>query len=157
MTCIQLLDRQTSIIIFHGTKFYDVKFKLFDVGSSQLFDFWQSEYCEILTCILVPNSSCYISASLYVTCIKLLDRQISIIIFHGAKVNDVKFKCFDMGSSQLFDFWKSEYCEKLTCILVTKFKLLYLRKFIRDLHQAFRPSIIIIIIFNIYIAQINLL
>jgi hypothetical protein len=39
-----------------------------------------------------------------VTYIKLLDRQTSIIIFHGAKVNDVKFKRFDMGASQLFDF-----------------------------------------------------
>jgi hypothetical protein len=39
-----------------------------------------------------------------VTYIKLLDHQISIIIFHGAKVDDVKFKSFDMGASQLFDF-----------------------------------------------------
>ena len=140
MTYINLLDRQTSIIIFHGAKVNDVKFKRFDVGSSQLFDFWQSEYCEILTCILVPNSSCVISASLYVTCIKLLDRQTSIIIFHGTKFYDVKFKLFDVGSSQLFDFWQSEYCEKLTCTLVTKFKLLYPRNFISHHHQAFRPS-----------------
>jgi hypothetical protein len=125
---------------FTAPKFYDLKFKLFDVGSSQLFDFWQSEYCEILTCILVPNSSCYISTNLYVTYIKLLDSQTSIFIFHGAKVDDVKCKRFDMGASQLFDFWQSEYCEKLTCILFNIFKLLYLRKFIGDLHQAFRPA-----------------
>jgi hypothetical protein len=43
------------------------------------------------------------------------------------KFHDVRFKRLDMGSSQLLDFWQSEYCEKLTCILVTKFKLLYLR------------------------------
>jgi hypothetical protein len=108
------------------------------MGSSQLFDFWQSEYCEKLNVFSLPNSSCYISANLYVTFIKLLGHQTSIIFFYGTKFHDVKFKRFDMGSSQLFDFWQSEYCEKLTCILVTKFRLLYLRQFIGHLHQTFR-------------------
>jgi hypothetical protein len=72
------------------------------------------------------NSSCYISANLYVTFIELLLHQTSMILFHGPKFHDVIFNSFDMGSSQLFDFLQSEYCEKLTCILVTKFNLLYL-------------------------------
>jgi uncharacterized protein Usg len=131
---MKLLGRQTNVIIFHGTKFDDVKFKRFDMGSSKLFDFWQSEYCEKLTCILVTKFKLLYLPSLQVNFIELLGHHNSIIVFNGTKFLDVKFKCFDMGSSQLFDFWQSEYCEKLTCILVTKFKLLYLRQFIRHLH-----------------------
>jgi hypothetical protein len=58
---------------------------------------------------------------------KLLEHQTSMFLYYGTKYHDVKFKRFDMESSQLFDFRQSEYCEKLTCIVVTKFKLLYLR------------------------------
>jgi hypothetical protein len=137
---MKLLGRQTNIIIFHGTKYYEVNFKHFDIGSSQLFDSWQWILWKIKMYSRRQNSSCYISASLYVTFMKLLGHQTSIIICHGSKYHDVKFKCFDMGSSQLFDFWQSEYCEKLTCILVNKFKLLYLRSFTCHLHRTFRPS-----------------
>jgi hypothetical protein len=88
----------------YATKFYDVKCKRFDMGSSQLFDFWQSEYCEKLTCISLPNSSCYISANLYVTFIQISGHQTSIIIFHSTKFHDVQFKRFDMASSQKLTF-----------------------------------------------------
>jgi hypothetical protein len=95
---------------------------------------------KIINVFSSPNSNCYISANLHVTVIKFLGHQTSIILFNSAKFHDVKFELFDMGSSQLFDFWQSEYCEKLTCILVTKFKLLNLHQFICHLHQTFRPS-----------------
>jgi hypothetical protein len=139
-TFIEIFGDQTSIIFFHCAKFHDARFKNFDMGSSQFFDFWQSENCEKLTCILVSKFKLLISANLYVTFKDLLGHQTSIIVFHDTKFNDVKFKRFDMGSCQLFDFWPSEYCEKLTCIHVTKFKLLYLRYFLRHLPQTFSPS-----------------
>ena len=47
---------------------------------------------------------------------------------------------FRYGIKSTFRFLQSEYCEKLTCILVTKFKLLNLHQFISHLHQTFRPS-----------------
>jgi hypothetical protein len=74
------------------------------MGLSQIFDFSQSEYCEKITCILVTKFKLLYLRQFIRTIINLLGHQASIIIFHGTKFHDVKFKRFDMGSSQLFDF-----------------------------------------------------
>jgi hypothetical protein len=61
---------------------------------------------------LLQNSSCYISANSFLTFTEFPGHQ-TCIIFHGNKFHELKFKIFGMASNQLFDFWQSEYCEKL--------------------------------------------